>query len=274
MSWSTLRPTLLGSTSDDQTACCWDTTAGTCVVLRGHSANVRGFVFHPELPHVAITGAWDGHIRVWDVRTGDCLKTLADHCADVYGLSIHPQRPFALASSSRDATLRFWALGRVLCPELSLRAALGLPFTGSGTSDPLPGAPANGLLEGDASAELARQLDAEHDPLRRASLLFGFFATVAGTTRLWELGRVLTGAVAGSSDAGTDALQREHAAAPGGAASALAQLLAQAERGYDMLHLREVQSVLGARATRLEAARTARARTGNMKKVRRCSHEW
>ncbi len=62
------------------------------------------------MPYWLLSGSWDGSIRVWDTRTGACLKTVLDHYADVYGLDSHPHRPFVYASSSRDTTMRFWTL--------------------------------------------------------------------------------------------------------------------------------------------------------------------
>ena len=55
------------------------------MVLRGHTAPVRGLLWNTELPHLLISGSWDSSVRVWDVRDGACVDTVLDHGADVYG---------------------------------------------------------------------------------------------------------------------------------------------------------------------------------------------
>jgi WD40 repeat protein len=51
------------------------------MVLAGHASNVRAAAWHPEIPHVCFTGAWDKTIRTWDVRNGMCLHVTAVHLA-------------------------------------------------------------------------------------------------------------------------------------------------------------------------------------------------
>ena len=70
----------------------WDVKTKTSTVLAGHTSNVRGILWHTEISFVAITGSWDATIRVWDVRTGVCMKKICDHHADVYGIAAHPDR--------------------------------------------------------------------------------------------------------------------------------------------------------------------------------------
>ena len=36
--------------------------------------------------------SWDSTIRMWDVRTGECVRVITDHHADVYGIAAHPNR--------------------------------------------------------------------------------------------------------------------------------------------------------------------------------------
>ena len=64
----------------------WDYTKDNCVmVLKGHTAPVRGLLWNSEIPYLLISGSWDYSIRVWDVRDGACLDTVLDHGGDVYG---------------------------------------------------------------------------------------------------------------------------------------------------------------------------------------------
>jgi WD40 repeat protein len=71
---------------------------------------VRAITFNPELPWCLVSGAWDATIKLWDIRSGSCIYTIADHNADVYGISFHPERPFVFVSSSRDTSIRFWSI--------------------------------------------------------------------------------------------------------------------------------------------------------------------
>jgi WD40 repeat protein len=43
--------------------------------LQGHSKRVRSVAFHPE-GKILASGSVDETIKLWDVKTGECLKTL------------------------------------------------------------------------------------------------------------------------------------------------------------------------------------------------------
>jgi len=42
----------------------------------GHSNRVFAVKFHPEHPHVVISGGWDGTVQVWDTRRGHSVRSL------------------------------------------------------------------------------------------------------------------------------------------------------------------------------------------------------
>ena len=87
-------------------------------MLSGHTRNVRALHWHKELEWLAMSGAWDGTIRLWDTRTCACVRVIAEHHADIYCLVSHPARPFALLSTSRDTTVRTWFLDDAATPLL------------------------------------------------------------------------------------------------------------------------------------------------------------
>ncbi len=101
-----------------------DIKASRDIVLAGHLNNVRGCTWHTELPHMIITGSWDASIRLWDIRSATCIRTIFDHHTDVYCTAVHPARPFFAVSSSRDSTMRFWSLVEYV-PEALLLSIFG-----------------------------------------------------------------------------------------------------------------------------------------------------
>lgn len=109
--------TLLASGSTDRTARLWDVASGTELrILRGHAGGVHSLAFDrtggrlatgdgvgeqsPESPFP------DWSIRIWDVRTGSSLGTLAGgHRGDVETLSFSPDGALLLSAGADDAVL-------------------------------------------------------------------------------------------------------------------------------------------------------------------------
>src|ERR1035437_8099717 len=56
---------------------------GSVHTLTGHTAWVRSVVYSPDGHHLA-SGSDDKTIKLWDVGTGTCLKTLTGHSALVF----------------------------------------------------------------------------------------------------------------------------------------------------------------------------------------------
>ena len=107
------------SGSDDQSIRVWDTESddfqatavcGGAGVKNSHSSNVRALAFVPEISYALMSGSWDSTIKMWDIRTGQCMLTLTDHNSDVYGISFHPARPFVFSSCSRDTSIRMFCI--------------------------------------------------------------------------------------------------------------------------------------------------------------------
>jgi WD40 repeat protein len=74
-----LLPGIMVSGSDDYTVRVWDITAESQEALQilgestssdGHTSNVRGMAFVPEMSWCLLTGSWDSTIRMWDIRSG------------------------------------------------------------------------------------------------------------------------------------------------------------------------------------------------------------
>ncbi|KAK4058853.1 hypothetical protein OIO90_000299 [Microbotryomycetes sp. JL221] len=130
---------LLISCSVDQTSRIWDAQSGeTKVELRGHDHVVEVAVFAPVSAHAAIralaglvtpkgadakqvgsfaaTGSRDKSIRLWDVQSGQCLKTLTGHDNWIRALVFHPSGK-SLLSASDDKTIRIWDLETGRCSK-------------------------------------------------------------------------------------------------------------------------------------------------------------
>lgn len=45
----------------------------------GHTSAVRGLCWNSEIPYLFLSGGWDGLIRIWDVRTQFCYKSIQYH---------------------------------------------------------------------------------------------------------------------------------------------------------------------------------------------------
>ena len=170
MAWSPSDPSVLGSTSDDWDARIWriDPTTHTsalapkqsekalsCVVLKGHSDNVRALSFNSEIGQLCITGSWDSTVRAWNISTGECLEVAHAHVADVYAMSSHPRRPFNYVSSSRDTTMRLWELEGAVrkmrmttVAQLSFHGITGVVGSGNGNGKGKDG-DGNGNGDGD-----------------------------------------------------------------------------------------------------------------------------
>ena len=94
LSLSLLIPRLLApslSLSDDVRSV-WDASNGECnVVFLGHEAEVTAlFAEQSKNADLVFSGDKSGEIRIWDITTESCLRTIPAHCDRVSQLSITP----------------------------------------------------------------------------------------------------------------------------------------------------------------------------------------
>merc|ERR1719506_166591 len=175
--------------------------------LCGHTAYVRGLLWHSELPHILFSGSWDTTIRVWNVADARCLHICHEHHADVYGLTLHPQRPFFLVSSSRDTTLRFWSFEDLIRPlfvQAVARPDRMAELLGAGPDEAmgwLCASPGSVILPpmklyGQASRNLVASLQSlapEKRGLQVYQRIVSFFMYRRGIEDLWGLLTILRG---------------------------------------------------------------------------------
>ena len=55
------------------------------------------------------SGGTDRSIRLWDVKTSQCLNVLEGHAENIWSVAFSPD-DLTLASSSSDETIKFWSV--------------------------------------------------------------------------------------------------------------------------------------------------------------------
>jgi len=75
------------------------------VFCKGHTDWIRSLTFSPDGTTLA-SASFDKTVKLWDIRTGECLKTLQAH-GRVNSVSISPDGT-TLASGSDDKTVKLW----------------------------------------------------------------------------------------------------------------------------------------------------------------------
>ena len=106
----------IATCSEDRTVKIWESSTGLCLLnISAHDSGVFCVIWSPNGTWVASAGGHDSHstelgdkkIKIWDVTTGENIKTLVGHTDGVYSLSwtFDGKR---LASSSNDRAIKIW----------------------------------------------------------------------------------------------------------------------------------------------------------------------
>jgi WD40 repeat protein/DNA-binding MarR family transcriptional regulator len=109
--------TLLASGSEDRLLKIWDTHTGRCLeTFEGHTAWICGVAFSPiasDPSHPGSSGtilasaSYDGTIKLWDLATRQCIRSLEGHHNWVWAVAFSPDGQ-AIASGSGDHTVKLW----------------------------------------------------------------------------------------------------------------------------------------------------------------------
>ena len=111
-------------------------------LVEGHSTPAYCVAFDPVGGRV-ITGADDGLVKVWAVRTCLLTRTLKGHRQEITDLAVHANGRL-LASASNDCTVRLWALCASTIPCVAvLEHDLNVGLAGLGGPLSAPAQPAD-----------------------------------------------------------------------------------------------------------------------------------
>jgi WD40 repeat protein len=97
----------------------WDLkhAAGAVLAFKGHSRSVDAICLVENGRKLVSTGA-DQSVRVWDLGSGELIRSLNQHTKPVRALAVRPARDGLpmVASAAGDRTIRFWqpTIGRMV----------------------------------------------------------------------------------------------------------------------------------------------------------------
>ena len=103
---------MLLSSSRDKTVILWTLTREegnygyAQKALRGHSHFVQDVVISSD-GQFALSGSWDGTLRLWDLNTGSTTRRFVGHSKDVLSVAFSVDNR-QIVSGSRDKTIKLW----------------------------------------------------------------------------------------------------------------------------------------------------------------------
>ncbi|KAI9143299.1 WD40-repeat-containing domain protein [Paraphysoderma sedebokerense] len=107
---------IVASASGDGTVKLWDMKNNRMACLHsfgGHEGDVYTVKYHPGETHV-VTGGYDKIVRLFDVNTGQVVKTFPGHQLSVSKTIFNPLGNL-IVSGSKDSTIKFWDIVSGLC---------------------------------------------------------------------------------------------------------------------------------------------------------------
>jgi tetratricopeptide (TPR) repeat protein len=76
--------------------------------LTGHSGKIHAIAFSPDGQYCA-SASEDGTVKIWQISSGEALRTLLGHAGAVHAVAFSPDGLF-LASGGADGTIQIWSV--------------------------------------------------------------------------------------------------------------------------------------------------------------------
>ena len=73
---------------------------------KGHSGAIKSVSISLDGKYI-VSGSHDKTIKIWDIKTAECLKTLEGHKYSVNSVAISPNGKYIVSGSS-DSTIKIW----------------------------------------------------------------------------------------------------------------------------------------------------------------------
>jgi len=109
-------PSMILSSSRDKSVLLWALTAGgggegeaygyPRRALKGHSHFVSDVVISSD-GQFALSGSWDGTLRLWELATGKTTRRFVGHTKDVLSVAFSTDNR-QIVSGSRDKSVKLW----------------------------------------------------------------------------------------------------------------------------------------------------------------------
>ena len=92
----------------------WDVAASAPVALPDLEGHTFAVLCIKASSNTALSGSQDKTARLWDLRTGKCVRTMEGHTDSVFSVDMDPHCRTAV-SGSADTNVRLWDLGSGRC---------------------------------------------------------------------------------------------------------------------------------------------------------------
>ena len=83
------------------------------IIEKGHTSWINSIAISPDGKYI-VSGSDDETIKIWDIKTAECLNTLLGHSETVSSVTISPDGKY-IVSGSIDKTIKIWDIKTAEC---------------------------------------------------------------------------------------------------------------------------------------------------------------